>query len=175
MRYAISPIAGLDTRDLQRHWEAPQDTRPKRLIDLNLSVAAAHKLHNAGLYINHSPDILSGAEKEHLARTITNFYVSKGLPAFYVRVHFTEDAPGTAFIGGENHTNYAGITIYHLARTFQSDEARQRFLSGVDKIPNPVFAPKGMDWEYFITESSRDLWRMNGLVPPEAGSDSEKE
>ncbi|KAJ5363734.1 uncharacterized protein N7496_009447 [Penicillium cataractarum] len=126
-------------------------------------------------YINHSPNILSAAEKQQLAKSITNIYASNGLPAFYVQVHFIEDAPGTAFIGGEIHAKFAGITIYHLARAFKSDETKQRFLSRVNEVLNPVFEPKGMDWEYFITEASRDLWRMNGLVPPEAGSEGEKE
>lgn len=126
-------------------------------------------------YINHSPNILSAAEKEQLAKSITNIYVSSGLPAFYVRVHYIEDATGNAFIGGETHDKFAGIIITHLARAFKSDESKQRFLSKVDDVLNPVFEPKGMDWEYFITEASRDLWKMNGLVPPPAGSEGEKE
>ena len=126
-------------------------------------------------YINHSPNVFSVDEKQHLAKSITNIYVSNGLPAFYVRVHFVEDAAGTAFIGGEIHPRFAGITIYHLARVFSSDEIKQRFHSRVNEVLSPVFEPKGMDWEYFITEASRDLWRINGLVPPAAGSEEEKE
>lgn len=126
-------------------------------------------------YINHSPNIFSAAEKEQLAKSITNIYASHGLPAFYVQVHFTEHTPSSSFIGGKTHDKFAGITIYHLARAFKSDESKQRFLSRVDQVLNPVFEPKGMDWEYFITEAPRDLWKMNGLVPPQAGSEGEKE
>ncbi|KAJ5911926.1 uncharacterized protein N7473_001229 [Penicillium subrubescens] len=126
-------------------------------------------------YINHSPNIFSAAEKAQLAKSITNIYASHGLPTFYVQVHFTEYDPSSSFIGGETHAKFAGITIYHLARAFQSDESKQRFLSRVDQVLNPVFEPKGMDWEYFITEAPRDLWKINGLVPPPAGSEGEKE
>lgn len=101
-------------------------------------------------------------------------YVSYGLPAFYVQVRFTEDTPGTTFVGGETHPNFVALTIYHIARAFKSDESKQRFLADVDAILNLVFESKGMDWEYWITEVSRDLWKLNGLVPPPTGSEGEK-
>ncbi|KAJ5456596.1 hypothetical protein N7530_011870 [Penicillium desertorum] len=112
--------------------------------------------------IKHSPNTITAAEKEQLAKSITSLYVSHGLSAFYVQVHFSEDIPGTAFVGA------------NLMPTLQGDEAKRRFLADVDEILNPVFEPKGMDWEYFIAEASRDLWKMNGLVPPEPGSEGEK-
>ncbi|KAJ5207462.1 Tautomerase [Penicillium cf. griseofulvum] len=125
-------------------------------------------------YIKHSPNTITAPEKEQLAKSITRLYVSYGLPAFYVQVRFTEDIPGTAFVGGEPHPNFAAVTIYHVARAFESDESKQRFLADVDAILNPVFEPKEMDWEYWVTEVSRDLWKINGLVPPQTGSEEEK-
>ncbi|KAJ5365477.1 Tautomerase [Penicillium concentricum] len=125
-------------------------------------------------YIKHSPNTITAPEKEQLAKSITRLYVSYGLPAFYVQVHFIEDIPGTAFVGGEPHPNFAAVTIYHVARAFQNDETKQRFLTDVDEILNPVFEPKGMEWEYWVTEVSRDLWKINGLVPPQPGSEGEK-
>lgn len=125
-------------------------------------------------YIEHSPNTITAAEKEQLAKSITKLYVSRGLPAFYVQVHFSEDIPGTAFVGGEPHPNFAAVTIYHIARAFKSDEAKRQFLAAVDEILNPVFEPKEMEWEYFIAEASRDLWKINGLVPPQTGSEGEK-
>jgi hypothetical protein len=47
-------------------------------------------------------------------------------------------------------------------------------LSGVDNILDPVFASEGMEWEYFIAEASRELWKISGLVPPQPGSNGEK-
>ena len=31
-----------------------------------------------------------------------------------------------------------------------------------------------VDWEYFVNESPRDLWKINGMVPPLPGSEMEK-
>jgi hypothetical protein len=125
-------------------------------------------------YIKHSPNTITPTEKEQLAKSITNLYGSYGLPAFYVQSHLYRGCPWYSFRWGEVHPNFAAVTIYHIARAFQSDEAKQRFLSGVDNILDPVFESKGMEWEYFIAEASRDLWKMNGLVPPQPGSEGEK-
>ncbi|CAI7641665.1 unnamed protein product [Penicillium viridicatum] len=111
-------------------------------------------------HIKHSPNTITAPEKEQLAKSITSLYVSVGLPAFYVQVHFTENIPG--------------LTIYHIARAFKTDEAKRGFLAAVDEILNPFFERKGMEWEYFIAEASRDLWKINGLVPPQPGSEEEK-
>ncbi|KAG2004001.1 hypothetical protein GB937_009238 [Aspergillus fischeri] len=124
--------------------------------------------------IQHSPNTLTPEEKSHLAQQITQAYVGFGLPAFYVQVHFTEQPADTSFIGGEQHPNFVALTIYHLARTMTSDEQRQGFLKHIDAVMTPMFEPKGIDWEYFVTEAPRDLWKINGLVPPAAGSEEEK-
>jgi hypothetical protein len=39
----------------------------------------------------------------------------------------------------------------------------------------PSIADKGWDWEYSIEETRRDLWKVNGLVPPMPNSKAEKE
>ncbi|KAJ5170935.1 Tautomerase [Penicillium coprophilum] len=124
--------------------------------------------------IKHSPNTITTLEKEQLAKSITRLYVSYGLPAFYVQVHFTEETPGTAFVGGEPHPSFAAVTISHVARAFKNDETKRQFLADVDGILNPVFEPKKMEWEYWVTEVSRDLWKINGLVPPQPGSEGEK-
>ncbi|KAJ5989783.1 hypothetical protein N7499_010317 [Penicillium canescens] len=119
-----------------------------------------------------NPNTISPTDKEQLAKSITKLYVSYGLPAFYVQAHFIKDVPGTAFVGGEVHPNFADI--YRVARAFQSEEAKQRFFSGVDNILDPECESKEMEWEYFIAEASRDLWKMSGLVPQQPGSEGEK-
>lgn len=40
----------------------------------------------------------------------------------------------------------------------------------MDKVLTPVMEAKGVDWEYTVDESPRDLWKINGVVPSEAGS-----
>ncbi|KAF7159171.1 hypothetical protein CNMCM6106_006304 [Aspergillus hiratsukae] len=124
--------------------------------------------------IQHSPNTLTPEDKSTLAQQITQVYVRYGLPAFYVQVHFTEQPAGTSFIGGEQHPNFVALTIYHLARTMTTEQQRQGFLKHIDAVLTPMFEPKGIDWEYFVTEVPRDLWKVNGLVPPAAGSEEEK-
>ncbi|KAB8072799.1 putative oxalocrotonate tautomerase [Aspergillus leporis] len=125
--------------------------------------------------IHHSPKILTDEDKHTLAQGITDLYTAAGLPAFYVRIHFHEMPMSDTFIGGKPHPKSVDLTIYHLARVMTTDEQKKRFLDAVDAILNPVFEPKGIDWEYFVQELPRDLWKINGLVPPEARSEGEKE
>lgn len=119
--------------------------------------------------------IFSEQEKQTLANSITKIYTAAGLPPFYVRVRFTEHAVGTTFSGAEKDTNFVHLQIWHLARTFTGPEHKKAFLKKADAVLNPVMEGKGVDWEYTIDESPRDLWKINGLVPPPAGSEMEKE
>lgn len=54
-------------------------------------------------------------------------------------------------------------------------QVRDRFLHGIDAILKPFIADKGYDWEYSIDETSRDLWKINGHVPPMPDSEAERE
>ncbi|KKK15190.1 hypothetical protein P175DRAFT_0503871 [Aspergillus ochraceoroseus IBT 24754] len=125
--------------------------------------------------IHHDPNVFSNDEKEKLAQTITQLYVGFGLPAFYVQVQFFELPYASSFIGGEKDRAHVTLTIYHLARTMTTEAQAQRFLGAVDGILTPTFQPKELEWEYFVTETPRNLWKINGLVPPPAGSDEERE
>ncbi|KAK3714250.1 hypothetical protein LTR37_007836 [Vermiconidia calcicola] len=125
--------------------------------------------------IHSSPAFFSNQDKQDLATSFTRIYTERGgLPAFYVRVRFTEDAPSSSFSGGSKNDNFVHIQIWHLARVFRSNNHRDAFLNLVDGVLNPVMRHKGADWEYTVNESPRDLWKINGLVPPAAGSEMEK-
>lgn len=127
--------------------------------------------------IHTTPNLLSPTEKKDLAKSITRIYVKRGpLPAFYVNVRFTTLPAGDTFIGGTEPTNSALIQIWHLARQFQSDTQKQTFMAEVDKVLNPLLGEegKGAHWEYFIQESPRDLWKINGMVPPLPGTEMER-
>jgi hypothetical protein len=50
--------------------------------------------------------------------------------------------------------------------TRPNDVIRDRFLAKVDNALKPHIAEQGWDWEYSVIETSRDLWKINGLVPP---------
>jgi hypothetical protein len=52
-----------------------------------------------------------------------------------------------------------------------NDTVRDRFLLKVDEALKPFIHEQGWDWEYSVIETRRDLWKINGMVPPEAGSE----
>ena len=108
-----------------------------------------------------APGILSYQEKEQLSEAITAIYTRMGLPAFYVQVRFNE---GTAsmFISGKSASKFVSIQIYHVARNIPNPKEGEKFLVKTDSVLTPVFGPKGVQWEYWITESDRALWKING-------------
>ncbi|TVY54655.1 hypothetical protein LCER1_G005806 [Lachnellula cervina] len=120
--------------------------------------------------IKHSPNLLSPSEKQSIAKAATSIYKSIGLPAFYVQVIFTEVPPISLFVGGEAHPKYANIEINHIARSIRGDEDKKRFLDSVDGVFTRLFEDKGASWEYFVGESERGLWKINGVHPPDEGS-----
>ncbi|KAJ4357862.1 uncharacterized protein N0V89_002439 [Didymosphaeria variabile] len=138
-------------------------------------------------------------EKATLAKDITKIYTAVPLPAFYVNVLFVPLDATSIYVGGvarpSSHTAANGpgqdsnvpfirVTIQNIARKIsdlklipqsRSDEVRDRFLKRVDEALKPHIADKGYDWEYSIEETSRDLWKIQGFVPPMPGSEAESE
>ncbi|KAH7125385.1 putative oxalocrotonate tautomerase [Dendryphion nanum] len=130
------------------------------------------------------------AERSSLSNAITKVYTAGNLPAFYVNVVFVPVAPDNFFIGGvprpSPHTSanepgpdsskpFIRITIQNIARKIPSVKSANRFLSVVDQALKPFIADKGYDWEYSVEETSRDLWKIDGLVPPMPNTEAEKE
>lgn len=121
-----------------------------------------------------APGHFTAEEKQHIAKSLTTIYTGAGIPAFYVRVRFTENEAINIYSGGERSDKIIMIQVWHLARTMETEERKTRFLNAVDRILTPLMEKKGLDWEYFVTESPRDLWKINGMYPPAAGSEEEK-
>ena len=121
-----------------------------------------------------APGLFTEEDKQHLAKSLTPIYTSAGIPAFYVRIRFQENQPLNIYSGGESHDKLVLIQVWHLARTMQGDEQKKQFLDAVDRILTPLMEKKGLDWEYFVTESNRDLWKINGMYPPMPGTGAEK-
>lgn len=119
-----------------------------------------------------TPGLFSAEEKQSLATQITQLY--SVLPAFYVNVRFTEHDRTANFHGGRSDVDFAIIRIEHLARQFPDAAAKKRWTSKIDEVLNPVLKPKGANWEYSILELDRDLWKINGLVPPGPNTEMEK-
>ncbi|KFY86916.1 hypothetical protein V500_07308 [Pseudogymnoascus sp. VKM F-4518 (FW-2643)] len=124
--------------------------------------------------IHHSAGTLSVSDKKILAKGITKIYTDVGLPPFYVNTLFKEASPGDIFIGEEPHKKFATVAIRHIARSIDSEELRLKFLSKVDEVLTPFMEAKQMDWEYHCIDGPRNLWKTNGIIPPETGSAEEK-
>ncbi|KAL5378724.1 hypothetical protein DPSP01_008948 [Paraphaeosphaeria sporulosa] len=144
------------------------------------------------LWIIYHPSstFTSEDEKAALAKEVTKIYTAVPLPAFYVNVLFVPLPATSIYVGGvarpsphtsanhpgpESSVPFIRFTIQHIARTLPNDEVRDRFLKTLDTTLKPFVADKGYDWEYSLEETRRDLWKVQGLVPPMPGSDAELE
>ncbi|KAF2441673.1 hypothetical protein P171DRAFT_523627 [Karstenula rhodostoma CBS 690.94] len=130
----------------------------------------------------------SEAEKTAFSKDVTNIYTAVPLPAFYVNVLFVPLDATNIYVGSvprptphtaanepgpDSSVPFVRITIQNIARTLPNDAARDRFLGAIDKALKPHIADKGYDWEYSVEETRRDLWKIQGIVPPMPGSDAE--
>ncbi|OAK99650.1 hypothetical protein IQ06DRAFT_316876 [Phaeosphaeriaceae sp. SRC1lsM3a] len=141
--------------------------------------------------IYHPPSIFTSADtKAALAKAVTEIYTAANLPPFYVVVLFQPIEPESFYIGGvarpspREEKNEPGpdstkpmvrITIQNIARTIPNPQVATRFLTRIDSTLKPFIADEGYDWEYSVLETSRDLWKINGFVPPMPGSKAEQE
>lgn len=119
-------------------------------------------------------DILSPGEKQALSAKLTRMYSSVGLPSFYVNVLFLETSPDCTYVGGEPQERFVRICIEHIALHFPSDEHKRAYMEGLDKILLRFLDGKRCRWEYHISETPRDLWKIQSIVPPPHQSVEEK-
>jgi len=130
----------------------------------------------------------TASAKVALAESVTKLY-ARFIPAFYVNVLFIPIGPNSFFVSGVARPSPASnsaepgpdptvpfirVHISNIARTLPSPEAKARFLEAVDKVLKSHIEDMGYDWEYHIEETDRDLWKIQGLVPPPPGSNEEK-
>jgi phenylpyruvate tautomerase PptA (4-oxalocrotonate tautomerase family) len=119
-------------------------------------------------------NLLTTEEKTKLAADLTKIYMAGGLPAFYVNVFFLEIPTESFYVGGKQAPTFVRLVCEHIARTMPDTKSQQRYLRALDRILTPLFESKGYQWEYHVIESPRELWKIQGLVPPPGGSEAEK-
>ncbi|HEX7161785.1 MAG TPA: tautomerase family protein [Trebonia sp.] len=125
--------------------------------------------------IHHTPGIFTDKEKHQLASHIADHYEQAGLPRFYVVTVFHETLPEDFYVGGEPTSVGVRIAIDHIARRAADRESRRRNAQWIKGMLQPYLEPKvGLHWEFHIDETSDDLWMINGITPPPAGSAAEK-
>ncbi|MBJ7289975.1 tautomerase family protein [Williamsia sp.] len=126
--------------------------------------------------IHHSPGVFTDDDKASLAGEITDRYEKVGLPRFYVVVIFREVTAADFFVGGVSAPLSARVEIAHIARHLPDSASRRRTARWVGDVLAPYLERHdGLHWEFHIDETSEELWMINGLVPPPARSDAEKE
>ncbi|KUF18676.1 tautomerase family protein [Streptomyces silvensis] len=125
--------------------------------------------------VHHTPGTFTDAEKHQLAARVADHYEELGLPRFYVVTLFHETRPEDFFVGGEPAPAGVRITIDHIARRNPDQESRRRTAQWIRSMLQPHLERNaGLHWEFHVDEISDDLWMINGLVPPPAGSGAEK-
>ncbi|PWN96116.1 hypothetical protein FA09DRAFT_340672 [Tilletiopsis washingtonensis] len=128
-----------------------------------------------------APGLYSAKDKADIAASLTSYYTSFGLPAFYVVVIFHDVDPAADFyIGGVSQAErerktgkpFVRVVSQHLALTMVGDR-RPRGTDSLCAKFDPWIKDRGYEWELHIEEPSRDLWRINGLEPPPFSSEAE--
>jgi phenylpyruvate tautomerase PptA (4-oxalocrotonate tautomerase family) len=121
--------------------------------------------------VYHTSDTLKDSHKAELAERITKVYSM--LPAFYVGVAFQEIKQADFYIGGKPAQRFVRIVIDHIARSLPTPELRQSWLARARDSVEPTFAALGISWELHVDETTRDLWLIQGLVPPMPNTEHE--
>lgn len=113
-----------------------------------------------------SPGTITTEEKRTIARKVTDLYIARGVPSFFINVFFHETGENDFFSGGKY---LPGAVFFHMddaIRKFPDEESRTEFIAEANEIVRPIFEPKGIKWESNIYEHPRYNWRINGMIPP---------
>ncbi|HTX83009.1 MAG TPA: tautomerase family protein [Streptosporangiaceae bacterium] len=64
------------------------------------------------------------------------------------------------------------VAIDIFARDVDKQARRESVRHRIRAVIQPFATAKGLRWEFHVDQTPRDLWMINGLVPPPAGSDA---
>lgn len=121
--------------------------------------------------IYHPEGAYSAQEKQEISARISDIY--RSLPRFYVGVVFQEVARDSFFIGGEPASDFVRIWVDHIARTFDDEGLKGRFLAAVGQLLAPYIEDRGLRWEMHVDETPFSLWTIQGLRPPRPNTEAE--
>lgn len=122
--------------------------------------------------IYHPQDAFSAEDKQAISEQITAVY--RMLPKFYVGVVFQPVAQDSFYVGGEPANDFVRIWVDHIARTFEDEALKERFLAAIARILKPYVDERGLRWEMHVDETPFSLWTIQGLRPPLPDSDPEQ-
>jgi phenylpyruvate tautomerase PptA (4-oxalocrotonate tautomerase family) len=124
--------------------------------------------------VYHPVGAYSEAEKRDFAERVTSSYEAGGLPRFYVVTLFHEVDRGSFYVGGEPVDDVVRVSIDHIARHAEDPARRESVRNRISRVIQPFATAKGLRWEFHVDETPRDLWLINGLIPPPTGSHAEQ-
>ncbi|KAK3358012.1 putative oxalocrotonate tautomerase [Lasiosphaeria hispida] len=120
--------------------------------------------------IYHPEGTFTSDAKEALAAEITSIYTAVGLPAFYVVINFISLPNSSIFVGGRNpppEKPFIRFSVDHIAVHLGGDVKRQAGITArIETKLKPHIADRGYDYEFHVDETPRELWRINGFIPP---------
>jgi Uncharacterized protein, 4-oxalocrotonate tautomerase homolog len=122
--------------------------------------------------IYHPEGVFSPEDKQQIAERITGIY--QNLPRFYVGVVFQAVPSHSFFIGGEPADDFVRIWVDHIARQFDSETMKARFLAAVGRQLAPYIDERGLRWEMHVDETPFSLWTIQGLRPPLPDTEAEQ-
>lgn len=115
-------------------------------------------------------------DKLQLTDALTQVYVDfVHVPRFYVVVRFHEVPENSIYVGGEPKNNFVRIVVDHIARQMDDPEFRALAMRVFEDTYAPFIKDRGYDWEIHVDETPKDLWRVQGLMPPPEESEMEKQ
>ena len=124
--------------------------------------------------IYHPVGAYTREDKHALSKRITDIYSAVPLPKFYVVVVFQEVPQDSFYVGGESVRNFVRIHVDHIARQMTSEAQKTKFLALVEGAIAPFIKDRGFEWELHVDETPFDLWTVQGIRPPRAGTEDEK-
>jgi phenylpyruvate tautomerase PptA (4-oxalocrotonate tautomerase family) len=124
--------------------------------------------------IYHPVGAYTREDKHALSKRITDIYSQIPLPKFYVNVVFQEIPQDSFYVGGEPVRNFVRIHMDHIARQLTSEAAKTKFFARVEGAIAPFIKDRGFEWEIHVNETPFDLWMVQGIRPPRAGTEDEK-
>lgn len=123
--------------------------------------------------IFHPKNSLTQEDRQGIANAITEAnHAFVHIPRFYVNVFFHEMPEGAMFVGGKMTTNFIRIVTETIAVAMPTAEMRAEAMRGTEEFLAPFIKDKGYDWELHFDETPRDLWRVQGLIAPDQGTDA---
>jgi phenylpyruvate tautomerase PptA (4-oxalocrotonate tautomerase family) len=127
--------------------------------------------------IYHSPNTLTQEDKSTLSASITEYYVSVGLPAYYVNIFYLPLPSSDFYVGGKPESKKLSIEILHIARQWDSTEPARAtyFKNSINNILKPYTTDKGVQLEFCVVQGPPQLWRINGIDPPEGLGQKQEE